>query len=316
MVGVDLATYYDGTDDPPVLFGALPPNDYPLTLENRLAQNGKALASIAANTPKNAQGETENYAYFIEYKSERAPLGFDGRYEHELYRDLQDKLPGWKTGAWLVDDYEQAKKYYLRTDIHWNKEGVYRGYESVLDLLGIPDEPIRPAGEITPTVYRGSLVRTAATDIYSEDFCADWYEYSPRKVWIGDTEVEAYGHQREYVEGGNALRTLRAQGGQWSDDYVLYYGDNYQIVRIQIEDPVRDENLLMIGLSHDNAYVNLLASHFRDTYAVDLRYFKGGGRIQESERFGLQQFIDEHDIDKVLFSIESINTFADFDYEG
>lgn len=52
----------------------------------------------------------------------------------------------------------------------------------------------------------------------------------------------------------------------------------------------------MIGESYDNAVLKLLASHFNNTYSIDLRYYEA----YMGQSFSLSEYLREHEIDKVL----------------
>ena len=56
------------------------------------------------------------------------------------------------------------------------------------------------------------------------------------------------------------------------------------------------ENLLILGESYDNAVIQLLASHFNNTYAVDLRYYQP----YLGKDFRFSDYVEERGITKVL----------------
>ena len=68
-------------------------------------------------------------------------------------------------------------------------------------------------------------------------------------------------------------------------------------------------NILILGESYDNAILKLIASHYDELYAVDLRYYS----VYFGHEFDFEQYVAEHDIGTVLF-IGSNSYFSSPDF--
>ena len=114
------------------------------------------------------------------------------------------------------------------------------------------------------------------------------------KISIDGAPAPDYGNQDAYFDG-SCRDPLQ---------YSSFYGGDAGELHITTGRTDRD-NLLLIGESYDNAIVKLLASHFHNTYAVDLRYYS----VQMGKNFHLASYLAEHDIQKVLL-IGNIDYFV------
>ena len=81
-------------------------------------------------------------------------------------------------------------------------------------------------------------------------------------------------------------------------DYDLYFGDNNFIRTFSFNNEDKPD-ILIFGDSFINTNMLWIASHFNNTYIIDLR--------TREESFSLNDFINEHDIDAVLI-MYSYNT--------
>ena len=78
--------------------------------------------------------------------------------------------------------------------------------------------------------------------------------------------------------------------------YEYYYGTNNGLLSFHNADSPNG-NLLIIGDSFDNAILKLIASHYTNTYSVDLRNYEG----ETGDNFHFGSFLLDHHINKVLF---------------
>jgi hypothetical protein len=77
---------------------------------------------------------------------------------------------------------------------------------------------------------------------------------------------------------------------------MKYYGKNFGIVKYS-NSADRHRNIIVVGDSYDNCIEKLLASHYKDTYFVDLRNYNK----EVGEPFDMDQFLVDNRIDDILF---------------
>lgn len=194
-------------------------------------------------------------------------------------------LPGERMGRLEVPDFETYSRWFYRTDHHWNHEGAYAGYAGAARALGVPAEEMQKPQETMTAVqpFSGTKANSAGTDILEEPFHAYRYELPQMKVTLNGQPVERYGTAFERYFDPAAV-----------PGYTSYYG--YDDGEVVFDTGRGGENLLVLGNSYDNAIVELLASHFGRTHAVDLRYYE----TDMGEEFDFDTYLRENEIHKVL----------------
>lgn len=232
-----------------------------------------------------AHPELDFYLYYLERDID---LNFETGERPGARQYFFDRLdlPSGHMAYLPLDDFNQFSARFLRTDHHWNCAGSYRGYTEMAALLGVDEPLLAPQGEAVEVGTLYGSRSTGKTCLFSEPFYAYRFDYPEMDVSINGQSAADYGRQEEFLSGG---------GGQLS--YGAFYGWDDAEVRFSTHRPGRD-NLLILGESYDNAVVKLLASHFNDTYAVDLRNYKA----QTGEDFRFSDYVASRGITKVLFT--------------
>ncbi len=243
-----------------------------------------------------ANPEVPVYVYYIEKDTD---INFETGEKPGLYGYLRDRLavPPTHIAAFGIDSFEDYAGRFFRTDHHWDYRGSYQGYKEVLELLdgGMPLEPV---GEITlDEPFSGSkAVESGGKGVRTEDFTAYRFEYPPMSVSVNGAPVGDYGAQEAWIRG-EAAEGL---------SYGSFYGGDFGEVTFDTDSG--GENLLVLGESHDNAIIKLLAANFGRTFSVDLRYYE----VQTGKKFNLGEYVKANGIDKVLF-IGSIGFYTSED---
>ena len=199
-----------------------------------------------------------------------------------------------------IDDYYKA--YYM-SDHHPNNVGADIFYQDILKLLDIDEEPLRPTGEDCHVGkdFLGTFARQTGFITEADEFCIYNYDLPEFDVYVKDEKMDNYQKRSDFANIDPNNR---------EEDYPYWYGiaynayDPYMEIDTNQEDK---ENLLVIGDSYSSAIIDLLASHFNHTYRV-LPY---NVMIYTGELFNYDEYIEEHDIDKVLFML----TFENYYYQ-
>lgn len=252
----------------------------------RLSDVEEALAASADshNRMMAAHPDTDFFFYYIE---KDVDVDFETGETLGAYEALREQLelPAGHISCLPISNFNAYRESFYRTDHHWNCVGSYAGYLDLVKLLGIAEVPLTPAEIVAVGEFSGSKAAQAGGS-WSEEFTAYRFDFPAMTVTVNGQAAEDYGAQDTFFEGTASI--LLTYGN-------FYGGDAGEVI---LDTGTRGRgNLLVIGESHDNAVLKLLASHYDRTFAVDLRnyeHYMGGP-------FELGAYLEEHGIDTVLF---------------
>ena len=244
--------------------------------EAALTESARKISAWAEAAP-----DVDFYVYYLETDRD---LNLETGEKSGLYDCLASglALPAGHVGRLEIKSFEDYRRFFLKTDHHWNADGSREGYAEICGLLGISPLPL-VCQHTVPACYRGT--RAAGVEgVPAEDFTVNVYDYPDMTVTIPYGPIPDYGMQALFVEG--ALESV---------SYGSVFGvDCGELVF----DTGRDgKNLLVMGDSYDNAVVKPLAAGFAKTYCVDLRSFAS----ELGHPFEMADYLQEHDINAVLF---------------
>ncbi len=231
----------------------------------------------------------EYYAYYIEKESD---LDLATGVKSGMSDYIMDKLdlPKERKNIFRVNSYEEFDGYYYKVDHHWNGFGSYEGYRQILAML-LPDaEPVLPVKLRNGGLLTGSKTVGSAA-VYTQDLRAYEFDFPEFTYEVNGEPASAYGFLANYLAAEAA-----SPGGGANTNYANCYGyDNgVTVVRNAASD---GGNVLLIGESYDNAVLKLLACHFSEVHAIDLRNHEA--QLGVPFRFG--EYTEAHGITKVLF---------------
>lgn len=214
-------------------------------------------------------------------------------------KQLPDNLSMEKFMLTSMDDH---LKYYYRTDHHWTVHAILLAYEDIHDLLSINYPDITPILEyknirhFEEIEFLGLLARRTFFPIQGDDFSVEIIDFPPYEMYIGENLIT------------EDLRSRYFFGEYSMIPYINHYNEFYGNVTDLIEyrfDNDTNRNLLIIGSSFRNALDPLLASHYEQTYCIDLRYYT---------TFSLSDFLATNDIDDILIIGDNEVAIEDVEY--
>ena len=229
--------------------------------------------------------------YFFDYSFLNASKG------SELYDDFYDRLFSlYEIRQLEINDLDDYKYKFYKTDHHWNDEGAYQGYLDIIEMMSddmaIPEAyPLKDTLSFDNIPFYGSL-SLKVHGLYGYDIFKD-------KVLDYTDDFTTYVDGKKDQAGiGEKIREI-------DDDpfdhylYEEYYGSNYALCEY-VNNSIGEEgyDLLIIGDSFSNAINQDLAAHFHHTYVVDPRAWK---EKDPGRGFDLDAFVSEHDVDAILW---------------
>ena len=254
---------------------------HPIALEEikeELDNKIEGLNQSFANHP-----EIDFHTYYIEKDTD---INFETNEQSGIYEYLKSRLhlPKDHIGVFEENSFESYSEQFYRTDHHWNAVGSYMAYCQILKQLKPEEQPIEPmemvyVGEMSGSKAKGKLSG------FSESFEAYRFDYPPMTIKINGEVVDDYGNQQTFLNHD-------------TPDYLSYgtfYGGDPGEVIFDSGTHGRG-SILVVGESHDNAILKLLASHYDTTYAVDLRNYEH----YAGKAFSFAEHIEAHPIDTVL----------------
>lgn len=214
----------------------------------------------------------------------------------------QNKPAGLLFGTLEMTSLADYFRYFYRTDHHLNNLGAYTAYLDIHNLLQDKYLAISAPRQVTHELtlpgiaYQGFLARLSLYPIPGEPFKVYLYDLPPYQIYKNDQEF-TYGKQASYLSGSYSLEP-------WLNHYAEYYGYDEGFLEFVFEGQP-DRSLLIIGDSYDNAFLTLLASHYRRTYSVDLRNYPD---------FSLSTFLQDHPVQDVLFVGSNVAAYTSIDW--
>jgi len=186
-----------------------------------------------------------------------------------------------------IDSIEQYKKYFYKTDHHWTMEGAKIGYNSIMKMFEKEPYPNLEIVTIKDKKYYGSFAKSVVNDnVY--DYLQDFDLNLEYDVFVNGEINDRY-----------KPRQMVLQDNKYYDYYVQYFNGSYGEVIYDYKQE-NEENLLLFADSYAWPIDYLIASSFNKTHVISLRYdyYKNG-------TMDILKYVEEHNIDKVLFLGES-----------
>jgi len=188
-----------------------------------------------------------------------------------------------------IKNYNDYKKYFYKSDHHWNYKGSYNGYKDIIKLMiGNDEKAIDINQEKTFDIYfNGSSARVTTFTKFKEKFTVYTFNIPEHTVYI-DGVYGRYGNENKYLRGNYSKE-------KWTNHYEDYYGGDHGEIIFDFDNHSKD-NLLILSSSYSNPVNKLIASHFNKTYVIDLRHYSN----VFNKVFDYKKYIKENKIDKVL----------------
>lgn len=237
-----------------------------------------------------ASEETDFFVYYIETDRD---IDFDTNQKSGFYEHISSTLalPSDHISKLSIDCFEDYSKNFLHTDHHWNGIGAYNAYLSICKMLG--SEALESKDLYSSD---GGYLGTRAAGVEGiepESFSVNIFDFPTMDITINDNPAEDYGMQSQFISNQMTEFSYGSVFGPDCREIIFDTGNT-------------GNNLLVMGDSYDNAIVKALATGFSKTYCIDLRAYGANG-------FDLIKYVDEHDIDSVLF-IGAVEYFSSILY--
>lgn len=163
------------------------------------------------------------YLYYIEKDTD---INFKTDKKIDIFAYIQKRLNNIKTSKFEIDNFEDFKEYFYKTDHHWNYKGSYKAYNEVLDLMNISN-PVNYVDEICLNKsFSGSKASASVFNkIMKDDFCAYKFNFSNLDITVNG-EKKDYGTQTEFFNNTTNLNINYGNFYGWDDGEVIFKNNN------------------------------------------------------------------------------------------
>ena len=188
-----------------------------------------------------------------------------------------------------IKDNKQYQEYFYKTDHHWNSYGAIKGYEDIISMLGY--KPLKLKAKTLDIDFIGSTAKAAALTDIKDKFTVIDYE--------SNIKVDIKGYKPKKIKETKDI---------FYDHYVSYY--NGMFGEVIYKNNKNNENLLIICDSFAWPIDEVIASHFKNTHVINVRYDRF-----INENLDFKKYVKDNKIDKVLILGETQSTLFDaYDY--
>ena len=202
---------------------------------------------------------------------------------------LKENLSGnYKLASLDFNNYDEFKKYFYKTDHHWNYNGSYKGYTDIARLLNIKkiNQPIELF--TNHEYFFGSHAQNTKNYDIQEEFSFYRFNFVKNHSTLINGQPETYGHYEDYI-------AHKYEYDKTTNYYAYLYGTDYGEIIYDYHQPEK-ENLLIISNSYSNAINQLIAENFNKTYIIDLRFYKDAF----NQDFSFSKYLKDHGVNKTL----------------
>lgn len=196
-------------------------------------------------------------------------------------------------------DFNEYRKAFYRTDIHWNIHGAIKAYGQIYNLLkqAYPDisAPLE-FGEyksIPGIEFLGTMPRVSFYPIKGDDLEGVDVNLPDYKVYDNGEEIQ-YDRSQVYYDG-------RYSKDPYYYHFTEFFGGNRAFLEYVFENN-SNRNLLLVGNSFKIPLQPLIAYHYNHTYIINPSLY---GKLS------LSDFLTQYHVDDVLFLSDNNMLFLD-----
>lgn len=226
------------------------------------------------------------YLYFIETDSN---YDFTNNSKTDITNYLNNHLKIEKSNidTFNITTFDNYKKYFYRTDHHWNYRGANQGYIEIANLIGL-NNILKQEDKICfdEAESDGSKSKTIGSiNMFQDRMCKYVYDFPEFEIYTSGEKIANYGSTDEELKESSKISYGDMYG--WDEPEIIFINKESQ----------NNKKLLIYSNSFSNAINELLASHYQETYVIDGRYYRNKTMIE---------YINENNIDDVLILANNI----------
>lgn len=197
-----------------------------------------------------------------------------------------------------INNMQEVMDFLYRTDHHWNHAGAQKGYTEIMAMLlsdfSLPAvrHPVKELNFISSArpggvLWYGSKYKASGGAQVSAPDSFKAYDYG-----LAGRYIAYYGNIQKDIGLAEQYAAGNINPGLLFDHYVEYYGYAGDLIKYTYPENEGGYNMLLIGDSNNRPIRKVLGSHFNNFFFIEKRIL---------DRYDVDKFITENDIDAVLF---------------
>lgn len=216
---------------------------------------------------------------------------FAAPYPQKKYLNLVENAIGPDHFISILDTLNENKDAYIyyKTDHHWTAHGAYLAYREWATSIGLtPFDTNEFSIKTVTDSFFGTITPKIGIPVNPDSMEL----YIPPSNFSFNVTFDDKSTQYNSLYFFDALNK--------KDKYTIYLDGNHPLTAIS-SNADSNRNLLVIKDSYAHCFVPLAASHFSNSYMLDLRYNK----------MSIREFIADHNITDVLLLYSTVNFSTD-----
>lgn len=186
---------------------------------------------------------------------------------------------------------------FFKTDHHWTQTGAYYAYSEFIKTIGEAPISIDKFTKGSSNGFLGSLYKSIYDKPQSKQF-----ENSPEEIpyYLPIMDVDVFNHSTSDMTDTEIRKLIYPN----NNDYSVYMGGDISLGYIKTGNK-NGKSIMVVRDSYGHAFIPFLIYHFDELYFVEPRYF-------ENVKFNLGLFVQEKDIDMLLFLNYKMPAVSDY----
>lgn len=200
-----------------------------------------------------------------------------------------------------IENLDYYKQHFYAADHHWNHLGSYIGYRDMLSLLQPETVALEPQYLDCNYKFYGSFSTRTGGILDPSEFCLFQFDLVDYTVELDDGTITDLKMYEEFYDQAESIDS-------WTYLYNLAYP--FKGYMNTYRSGVNDKVLFLVGDSYMPPVIPLLAQHYGTVYAINpVNYY-----IKYNKTFDFYSFIEEKNVNDIMFMITIENYFYDDEY--
>lgn len=293
-----------GPDDPVIDFYIRVPSEDASELHSTMLKQAAAINDFAARRP-----DVNWYVFPVTCFEDTAICEqiLPAESKHKLFMEFFTKLDSSVQYDYIkIDDIKVKNQLYYKTDHHWNVYGYTEGYRLITEMFkkNYPDLqariPVIHTFDDGVKVFGSNALAVANYRIYDFFHVADFS--LPEHSYVKETGV-SYGGKESIQQSLERYLSKKQNTSASYNHYINFFPIVKEVTYPQNK---TGRNLLIIGDSYALPLLEVLASHFDNTY---IRYVDSNKTLSDIQ---YEKLIEQHNITDVLMLEMSDRVIYDY----
>lgn len=175
----------------------------------------------------------------------------------------------------IIDNIDQYKELYFKTDHHWKMNGGYRAYALIAEKMGLSDD-ILPMGEPIgfDVEFFGSKARVGLDTATGPDDLIDYHFELPQFSVFNSFDHIDQEDPLDFIASTEAYSNGKATSKPFANHYANYFHTDLDFIELRANtEKSQGRSLLIAGDSFTNNMERLFLNNFDRVYSYNYKKF-------------------------------------------